>query len=68
MSRKSENEGLSLAYRIGYRIRYAALHLFGPATLGEGDDPHARMRRQRARRMDAARARREAGGGKGASS
>lgn len=59
MRRKSENGGLSLAYRLGYCIRYAALHLFGPAALGEADDPHARLRRERTARIAAARPRRD---------
>lgn len=60
MSRTSDREGLSLAYRIRYRIKYAGLHVFGPAQLSEADDPHARMRRERAAKVAAARAAREA--------
>ncbi|WNB84556.1 hypothetical protein [Cellulomonas sp. ATA003] len=60
MSTRADREGLTLRYRIGYRIRYTALHLFGPAQLGGAADPHARMRRERAARVAAARRRREA--------
>jgi hypothetical protein len=60
MSRKSDNnEGLSLGYRILYRIRYIGLHVFGPAQLGEADDPHAQLRRERAAKVAAAKAARE---------
>ena len=38
---------LSLAYRIGYQLRMAGLSLFGPAQLGETNDPKARLRRER---------------------
>ena len=55
MSRRADREGLSLGYRIGYRLRYTALHLFGPAQLGGGADPHRRLERERAARVDAAR-------------
>jgi hypothetical protein len=66
MSKRAENEGLSVAYRIGYRFRYTLLHLFGPAQLGGAADPHRRLERERAARVDAARRARlarEAGGG-----
>ena len=33
MTRSSRGEGLSLAYRLGYRLRLAALSLLGPAEL-----------------------------------
>ena len=55
MGRKADNEGLSLGYRVLYAIKYGGMHLFGPAQLGEQDDPHARMRRQRAAKVAAAR-------------
>ncbi len=66
MSRREQNEGLSLAYRIGYRFRYTLLNVFGPAQLGGDADPHRRLERERAARVDAARRARlarEAGGG-----
>jgi hypothetical protein len=52
---KADSEGLSLGYRILYRIRYVGLHVFGPAQLGDAEDPHVRMRRERERKVAAAR-------------
>ena len=52
---KAESEGLSLAYRILYRIRYLGLHLYGPAQLGDAEDPHARLKRERERKVAEAR-------------
>jgi hypothetical protein len=66
MSKRADREGLSLAYRVGYRIRYVTLHVFGPAQLGGGADPHRRLQRERAARVEAARrARLENGGSSG---
>ena len=62
MSKRADREGLSLRYRLGYRLRYLALHLFGPAQLGGGADPHQRLERERAARVAAARRAREARG------
>jgi hypothetical protein len=58
---RAESEGLSLAYRILYRIRYLGLHLFGPAQLGDAEDPHARLRRERERKVAEARRARSTG-------
>jgi hypothetical protein len=55
MSKRADREGLSLAYRLGYRARYLALNLFGPAQLGGGADPHRRLEQERAARVAAAR-------------
>lgn len=55
MSRRSEREGLSVGYRVGYRIRYAVMSVFGPAQLGEGNDPLRRLERERAAKVEAAR-------------
>ena len=52
---KGDNEGLSLWYRIMYRIKYVGLHLYGPAQLGTEDDPQARLVRERQARVAAAR-------------
>ncbi|MBM6402327.1 hypothetical protein [Phycicoccus sonneratiae] len=58
MARQS-SEGLSLLYRLGWRFRYVTTSVFGPAQLGT-DDPQLRLRRERERKVAAARARREA--------
>lgn len=54
-----DNEGLSLAYRLGWRIRYTVMHLFGPAQLSGQGDPHERLDRERAAKVAEARRRRE---------
>ena len=56
MGTKTDREGLSLGYRIMSRIKYLGWHLYGPAQLGEDDDPHRRLERQRAAKVAAARA------------
>jgi len=56
MTRSARGDGLSLAYRVGYRLRLAALTLLGPAELDERSDPKVRLRRERERRVAAARA------------
>ena len=55
---KDEREGLSIGYRIGWRLRYLAMSVFGPAQLGTEDDPQVRLRRERARKVAVARAER----------
>lgn len=57
---RSDSEGLSVLYRLLYRIRYLGLHVFGPAQLGDSDDPHARLRRERERKVAKARQERQA--------
>lgn len=54
MSRKVDREGLSLGYRIGYRIKVLGMHMYGPAQLGDSEDPHRRLERQRAAKVAAA--------------
>ena len=61
MSRRSENEGLTLGYRFMWRLKYAGLHVFGPAQLGDERDPQRRLERERAARVEAARTARLAG-------
>lgn len=53
---KPENEGLSLGYRLGYRIQMAVWEVFGPAQLGADDDPKMQLRRRRQAKVEAARA------------
>lgn len=53
----ANDEGLSLAYRAGWRIRRSLLGVFGPAQLGD-DDPKARMDRERAAKAAEAKAKR----------
>jgi hypothetical protein len=60
VSSSKPRDGLSIAYRIGYRLRLIALTVFGPAQLGEGNDPTARLARERAAKVAAARAARGA--------
>ena len=57
MARGFGRSGLSLGYRIGYRLRMIGLTVFGPAQLGENNDPKLRLERERAERVAAARAR-----------
>ena len=57
--RKADREGLSLGYRIGYRIKVLGMHMYGPAQLGDSEDPHRRLERQRAAKVAAARQARE---------
>jgi hypothetical protein len=60
MSDKSQRDGLSLGYRLGYRLRHMALTVFGPAQLGEGNDPLRRLEREREARIARAQAARAA--------
>ena len=55
MGSKADREGLSLGYRLLYGVRWTGYHLFGPAQLGEQDDPHMRLRRERDAKVGAAR-------------
>ena len=53
------HEGLSLGYRVMYRIKHAGLSVFGPAQLSEEQDPRRRLERERAAKIEAARQRRQ---------
>jgi hypothetical protein len=54
VTRQSDHEGLSLGYRVMYRIKHAGLSIFGPAQLGESEDPRVRLERERAAKVAAA--------------
>lgn len=56
------NAGLSLPYRIGWRLQYMLLHVYGPAQLAGGNDPRSRLRRDRERRVERELARRRGEG------
>ncbi len=56
MAAHRDHEGLSIGYRVGFRLRLIALTVFGPADLGADDDPRARLERERASRVAAKRA------------
>lgn len=57
---RSEREGLSLGYRLGWRLRYIAMSVFGPAQLGTADDPLMRLQREKREKVESARRAREA--------
>lgn len=59
MSSSRSSQGLSVGYRIGYQLRMLGLTIFGPAQLGEGNDPKVRLAREREARVAAAKAARE---------
>lgn len=48
---------LSLGYRFWYHVRYALWGVLGPAQLEGHDDPHERLRRERAAKEAALRQR-----------
>lgn len=50
------SDGLSLGYRILWRLRKAVMSVFGPAQLGGEDDPHVRLDREKTARIAAAKA------------
>ena len=54
-----KNERLSVFYRIRWRLVWLLLHVAGPATLPDSQDPRRRMERQRAAKVAAARRARE---------
>jgi hypothetical protein len=56
VSKKPENEGLSLLYRIRWRATWLLLHVAGPADLPDQIDPRRQMERERAARVTRATA------------
>ena len=49
-----DNTGLSIGYRMGWRLEYSGVSVFGPAQHVPASDPKRRLRRERARRVIAA--------------
>ena len=49
-----DNTGLSFGYRLGWRLEYLGVSVFGPAQHVPASDPKRRLRRERARRVIAA--------------
>ncbi len=52
-------DGLSLGYRIWWRIRKAVMTFYGPAQLGNANDPIRRLERERAEKAEQARRKRQ---------
>ena len=50
MARATRGDGYSIVYRIGWRVEYALMHVYGPAQLDEDHDPKVEMRADRNRR------------------
>lgn len=57
----ANNEGLSLAYRLGWNIRKLVMSVFGPAQLGD-DDPLERLHAERRQKVAEAQAKKRAAG------
>lgn len=55
MAKTADREGLSLLYRLGWRIRYIGMHMYGPAQLDGQSDPHERLKQERQAKVAAAR-------------
>jgi hypothetical protein len=54
MDRTSRNEGLSLWYRFRWRVQYILVNVFGPARLGDDNDPAAVLRQERQDKVEQA--------------
>lgn len=50
MGKVPRGEGFSWLWRVGWRLEYVLLHVYGPASLDEERDPLHQMRADRARR------------------
>ena len=51
MARNPENAGLTVRYRVGWRLTYMLLHVGGPPTMDADRDPRRLMRRERAEKV-----------------
>ncbi|GAB2470235.1 hypothetical protein GCM10027063_08280 [Promicromonospora xylanilytica] len=45
------NDGLTLGYRVRWRLNWLLLHVVGPAQQPDDTDPRRRMERERAARV-----------------
>lgn len=52
------SEGLSLGYRIVYRLRRIVMSIYGPAELGGDNDPLVRLKEERDVKIAEAKAKR----------
>ncbi|MDF2093604.1 hypothetical protein P0Y31_14720 [Knoellia sp. 3-2P3] len=52
---KADREGLSIRYRIIYRIKHLGYQIYGPAQLDEHNDPVRRLEQERADKVAVAR-------------
>lgn len=59
---KADREGLTLGYRIRYRVRWLLYTFYGPPRLDARQDPLTKLRKEREAKVAAARAAREARG------
>ncbi len=50
------SDGLSIGYRIGWRIRRVMMTVFGPAQLGAGEDPTMKLYAEREAKIAEAKA------------
>lgn len=58
------SNGLSLGYRIGWRVRRVMVSVFGPAQLGgEEEDPTEQLYAEREAKIAAAKAKKDQPGG-----
>ncbi|WP_162872778.1 hypothetical protein [Austwickia chelonae] len=55
-------DGLSIGYRIGWRLRKLAMTFFGPAQLSSDQDPMAKLHAEREAKIAEARTKRAASG------
>lgn len=62
---RSDHEGLSVWYRLGWRVRYVLTSVFGPAQLSTSEDPQSQLLRERAERVVASREARTKAGASG---
>lgn len=57
------SDGLSLGYRLGWRVRRVMVSLFGPAQLGGEEDPTQQLYAERKAKIAEAKAKKDQPGG-----